>query len=106
MDENKIVIVSDDSNIIKFDDITIRHDSVDRAEVAEVEREIAKLEDDKVAIDEKIVELKAKLLYAKKVIEIADAAKVELESVEADEPVVDNAEDSEEDNEIQTPDID
>lgn len=106
MDENKIVIVSDDSNIIKFDDITIRHDSVDRAEVAEVEREIAKLEDDKVAIDDKIVELKAKLLYAKKVIEIADAAKVELESVEADEPVVDNAEDSEEDNEIQTPDID
>ena len=26
MEENKIVIVSDDSNVIAFDDITIKHD--------------------------------------------------------------------------------
>ena len=30
MDENKIVIVSDDNNVISFDDITIKHDTVDR----------------------------------------------------------------------------
>ncbi len=72
MDENKIVIVSDENGVVAFDDITIKHDTVNRAEVAEVEAEIAKLENDKVAIDNRIVELKAKVLYAKKVIAIAD----------------------------------
>ena len=72
MDENKIVIVSDENGVVAFDDITIKHDTVNRAEVAEVEAEIAKLENDKVAIDNRIVELKAKVWYAKKVIAIAD----------------------------------
>ncbi len=72
MDENKIVIVSDENGVVAFDDITIKHDTVNRAEVAEVKAEIAKLENDKVAIDNRIVELKAKVLYAEKVIAIAD----------------------------------
>ena len=46
MDENKIVIVSDENGVVAFDDITIKHDTVNRAEVA--------------------------VLYAKKVIAIAD----------------------------------
>lgn len=91
MDENKIVIVSDENGVVAFDDITIKHDTVNRAEVAEVEAEIAKLENDKVAIDNRIVELKAKVLYAKKVIAIADeklkadadAAAANVESVES-----------------------
>ena len=91
MDENKIVIVSDENGVVAFDDITIKHDTVNRAEVAEVEAEIAKLENDKVAIDNRIVELKAKVLYAEKVIAIADeklkadadAAAVNAESVES-----------------------
>ena len=72
MDEKKIVIVSDENGIVEFDDITIKHDTVNRAEVAEVKAEIAKLEKDKVAIDNRIVELKAKVLYAEKIIAIAD----------------------------------
>lgn len=103
MEENKIVIVSDNDNVIEFDDVTIKHDTVNRLEVAEVEAEIAKLESDKVAIDERIVELKAKVLYAKKVIEIADAAKVTNESTDA-EPVVDVENNEEIDNE--TPEVD
>lgn len=103
MEENKIVIVSDNDNVIEFDDVTIKHDTVNRLEVAEVEAEIAKLESDKVAIDERIVELKAKVLYAKKVIEIADAAKVTDESTDA-EPVVDVENNEEIDNE--TPEVD
>lgn len=88
MDENKIVIVSDDNNVISFDDITIKHDTVDRNEVAEVEKEIEMLE---VEIDEKnkrLVELKAKIKYAKKIIAIADAEKV----AEVEVPAVENNE--------------
>lgn len=103
MEENKIVIVSDNDNVIEFDDVTIKHDTVNRLEVAEVEAEIAKLESDKVAIDERIVELKAKVFYAKKVIEIADAAKITDESTDA-EPVVDVENNEEIDNE--TPEVD
>lgn len=91
MDENKIVIVSDENGVVAFDDITIKHDTVNRAEVAEVKAEIAKLENDKVAIDNRIVELKAKVLYAEKVIAIADEklkanadAAATVESVEND----------------------
>lgn len=72
MDENKIVIVSDENGVVAFDDITIKHDTVNRADVAEVKAEIDKLEKNKVAIDNRIVELKAKVLYAEKVIAIAD----------------------------------
>lgn len=77
MEENKIVIVSDDCNVIQFDDITVKHDTIDRNEVAEIKNEISKLENDKQSIDDKLVELKAKILYAEKVIAIADAAKAE-----------------------------
>lgn len=76
-EENKIVIVEDVDNIIKFDDITIKHDQVDRQEVADAEKEIAELETQKVGIDERIVALKVKIAYAKRVIEIADAKKLE-----------------------------
>lgn len=88
MEENKIVIVSDDSNVIEFDDITTRHDTVDRAQVAEIKEEISNLENQKVTIDEKIVELKAKILYAEKVIAIADAqAAAKAETEQEDVPV-------------------
>lgn len=103
MEENKIVIVSDNDNVIEFDDVTIKHDTVDRNEVAEVEAEIAELKSKKVAIDDKIIELEAKVLYAKKVIEIADAAKVTNESTDA-EPVVDVENNEEIDGE--TPEVD
>ncbi|MBQ7977391.1 MAG: hypothetical protein IJ301_02175 [Clostridia bacterium] len=93
MDENKIVIVSDDNNVINFDDITIKHDTIDRNEVCEVENAIAKLESENADFESKIAanneqinELKDKLAYAKKVIAIADAQK------EVEVPVVDNAE--------------
>ncbi len=54
-------------------DVTIKHDSVDRNEVAEIDREIADLEQQRANIDERLVALKAKIAYAKRVIEIADA---------------------------------
>lgn len=73
MDEKKeIVIVSDEDGIIAFDDITVKRDTVNRAEVAEVEKAIESLEQQKADIDSKLVELKAKVLYAEKVIAIAD----------------------------------
>lgn len=93
-EENKIVIVSDDNNVIHFDDITVRHDTVDRAEVAEIKNELNKLENDKIAIDDRIVELKARLLFADKVIAIADAAKAET-AQEVDVPVESNDESQE-----------
>ncbi len=103
MEENKIVIVSDDSNVIAFDDITIKHDTVDRAEVAEIKEEISNLENQKVTIDERIVELKAKILYAEKVIAIADAAKAETESVqEVNVPVESDGEEIQEETEIES----
>ena len=40
MDEKKIVIVSDENGIVAFDDITIKHDTINRAEVEEVEKAI------------------------------------------------------------------
>lgn len=72
-EENKIVIVSDNGSRIDFDDVTIKHDSIDRNEVAEIDREIADLEQQRANIDERLVALKAKIAYAKRVIEIADA---------------------------------
>ncbi len=73
MDEKKeIVIVSDEDGIIAFDDITVKRDTVNRAEVAEVEKAIESLEQQKADIDSKLVEFKAKLLYAQKIIAIAD----------------------------------
>lgn len=108
MDENKIVIVSDNSDVIEFDDITIRHDTVSRNEVADVKAEIERLESEKVTIDERIVELKAKILYAEKVIAIADEAKA-VDCVEV-EPVVDDVKsddvNDEINNEIQAPEVD
>lgn len=87
-EENKIVIVNDDDKVIKFQDITIKNYEIDREEVARVENEIAELETQKIAIDERLVNLKAKILYAKKVIEIADAEK--LASQEQNEVVAEN----------------
>lgn len=78
-EENKIVIVADDGNVIQCDDVTIRHEIVNRDEVAMVEQEIANLEQQKIEIDEKLIDLKAKIQYAKKVIELADAQKAEQE---------------------------
>ena len=72
-EENKIVIVSDNGSRIDFDDVTIKHDSVDRNEVEEIDREIADLEQQRANIDERLVALKAKIAYAKRVIEIPDA---------------------------------
>lgn len=72
MDEKKIVIVSDENGIVAFDDITIKHDTINRAEVEEVEEAIKSLEQEKITINDRIVELKAKLIYARKIIAIAD----------------------------------
>ena len=71
-EEKKIVIVSDENGIVSFDDITIKHDTINRAEVEEVEKEISILEQKKLDIDNRLVEFKAKLLYARKIIAIAD----------------------------------
>ena len=79
-EENKIVIVSDNGNHIDFDDVTVRHDSVDRNDVAEIEAEIANLEQQRADIDDKLVALKQKIAYAKRVIEIADAQAAAVES--------------------------
>ena len=81
-EEKKIVIVSDNGSRIDFDDVTVKHDSVDRNEVAEIKREIADLEQQRENIDERLVALKAKIAYADRVIEIADA------KAKADESVV------------------
>lgn len=72
-EENKIVIVSDNGNRIDFDDVTIKHDSVDRNEVADIKSEIADLQKQRASIDERLIALKAKISYAEHVIEIADA---------------------------------
>ena len=72
MDEKKIVIVSDENGIVAFDDITIKHATINRAEVEEVEKAIKSLEQEKITINDRIVELKAKLIYARKIIAIAD----------------------------------
>lgn len=72
MDEKKIVIVSDENGIVAFDDITIKHDTINRAEVEEVEKAIKSLEQEKITINDRIAELKAKLIYARKIIAIAD----------------------------------
>ena len=72
MDEKKIVIVSDENGIGAFDEITIKHDTINRAEVEEVEKAIKSLEQEKITINDRIVELKAKLIYARKIIAIAD----------------------------------
>lgn len=88
MDENKIVIVEDDGNRIAYDDVTIKHDTVDRNEVAEIEIEINNLVNQKLVIDERIDALNKKLSYAKKVIAIADAERAEKNvSAENQEPV-------------------
>ena len=34
MDEKKIVIVSDENGIVAFDDVSIKHDTINRAEVS------------------------------------------------------------------------
>lgn len=75
LEEKKIVIVSDENDIVAFDDITIKHDTVNRVEVAEVKKEIEQLENDKIELDKRIVALKAKLIYAEKIIAIADEKK-------------------------------
>lgn len=84
-EENKIVIVSDDGNCINFDDVTIKHDNINRNEVEEIDREIANLEHQRASIDDRLVELKAKIAYAKRVIEIAD-----LQTNAVETPVVDD----------------
>ena len=88
-EENKIEIVSDDSNVISFNDITIKHDTIDRNEVAEVENAITKLEEENAdyankisANNDSINILKEKLEYAKKVIALADAKKLETQEEE------------------------
>ena len=76
-EENKIVIVEDDSRIIRFQDITIKNDSVDRDEVSAVEQEMKTLLEQRENIDKRLEMLAAKLEYAKRVIEIADKQKAE-----------------------------
>lgn len=77
MDEEKrIEIVADVEDVIKFDDITIKHDEINRIDVANAKREIEELEAQRVAIDERLVALRKKVEYAEKVIEIANAKKI------------------------------
>lgn len=76
--ENKIVIVSDDDKVIAYQDITIVNDTIDREDVARAKQEIAELEQIRNDADEKIVNLKAKILYAEKVIALADEEKAKV----------------------------
>ena len=99
-EENKIVIVEDDGNVIKCDDITTRHEVVNRDEVAMVKQEIENLEKQKIEIDDKLIDLKAKIKYAEKVIELADAKKAEQEVV-ANDDVADESENLGEQAEIE-----
>ncbi|MBD5086704.1 MAG: hypothetical protein HDT32_05070 [Clostridiales bacterium] len=75
LEEKKIVIVSDENDVVTFDDITIKHDTINRVEVAEVKKELEQLENEKIELDNRIVSLKAKLMYADKIIAIADENK-------------------------------
>lgn len=94
IEENKIVIVEDDNKVIRFQDITIKNDSVDREEVAFVEKQIAELTEQRESIDKKIAELNAKLEYARKIIEVADKKKAE-ENSEIDHIETENVADTE-----------
>lgn len=71
-EEKRIEILSDENGVISFDDITVIHDSIDREEVTSVKAEIDALENQKIEIDARILNLKIKLDYAEKVIALAD----------------------------------
>ena len=86
MAEKRIEILEDVDNRIVFEEI--KTDTVNREEVAQVDARIADLEAQKLAIEEELAELRAKIDYAKKIIAIADAKKLAEESVVSEEEVV------------------
>ena len=93
-EEKKIVIVSDDDKVIEFQDIVIKNDVVDRDEADAVEEKIQELEQQRISIDEELAELRAKIAYAKHIIEIADAQKQQEEVAEAEVSETEENEDS------------
>jgi hypothetical protein len=86
MADKRIEILEDVDNKIVFEEI--KTDTIDREEVALVDARIAELEEQKLAIEAELAELRARIDYAKKVIAIADAKKLAEESVVTEEIVV------------------
>lgn len=82
MEDKRVEIVSDVENVVTFD--TIVRDTVNRADVAIAEERIATLEAEIAERNAEIDALKEKIAYAKEIIAIADAKRLE-EQVE--EPV-------------------
>lgn len=74
-EEKHIEIIRDENGIIIFDDITIIHDQVSREDVLRVKEEIKELEDRRQEIDASLLNLKAKLEYAERIILLADEKK-------------------------------
>lgn len=83
MGEKRIEIVSDVDGKIVYEEILT--DEISRAEVASVEARIAELEAQKLAIEDQLTELRAKIKYAKNVISIADAKKLAEEELAKEE---------------------
>lgn len=86
MADKRIEILEDVDNVIVFEEI--KTDTINRQEVADVEARIAELEEQRLAIEAELAELRAKIDYAKKVIAIADAKKLAEESVVSEEEAV------------------
>lgn len=82
MEDKRVEIVSDIDDIVTFD--TIVRDTVNRSDVAIAEERISVLEREIAERNAEIDALKEKIAYAKEIIAIADAKKLE-EQVE--EPV-------------------
>ena len=75
MEDKRVEIVSDVDNVVTFD--TIVRDSINRADVAVAEERIAVLEREIAERNAEIDALKEKIAYAKEIIAIADAKKLE-----------------------------
>lgn len=82
MEDKRVEIVSDIDDIVTFD--TIVRDTVNRSDVAIAEERISVLEREIAERNAEIDALKEKIAYAKEIIAIADAKRLE-EQVE--EPV-------------------
>lgn len=90
-EENKIVIISDDGNAIHFDDVTIKHDIVDRAEVERAETLISEIEKEIADKTIELEQLKQRVAKAKEIIALADEKKAQEEITNE---VVDGAEEN------------
>lgn len=87
VEENKIVIVSDDGDRISFENVTTIFDECSRSRVSELESDVAQCEAELAATEQRLANLRAELEYASRVIAAADAdraAALETESIPND----------------------